>query len=92
MIIGMTASIGFGQTLSCSSSEITSVADLDAKSLNTGKNGEIAIKDYSLNADGAGAVILEAGNLVTLIDDEGLLTGELYVVGKTYPALECTFN
>ncbi|MFK7826425.1 MAG: hypothetical protein AB8G05_19925 [Oligoflexales bacterium] len=92
IVLGMTASLGYGQTLNCSSAEITFVADFDAKTLNTSKNTEITIKGYSINTDGAGAVVLESGNLVTLIDDEGSLMGELFVDGKTYPALECSFN
>ena len=92
MILGLTASIGYGQKLSCSSSEISFVADLSTKTLNAGKNAQLVIKDYAVNADGAGAVILESGNLVTLINEDGSLLGELFVEGRTYPALECTFN
>ena len=92
IVLGMTASMGYGETLNCSSAEITFIADLDAKTLNLGEDNEVSITGYNFNADGAGAMTLKSGNLVTLIDDEGSLTGELFLDGKTYPALKCSFN
>lgn len=92
MALGMIASIGYGNTLTCRSHEITFTANLDARVLKTQDNQEISIKAYNLNLDGAGAMILDSGNLVTLIDDTGSLWGELYVEGKTYHSLDCTFN